>query len=176
MGWTGDFHNSAAAATLLFDSQAFLCRFLRNLEVEQQPNGTVSPFIPSESSKFRGGLDRIARIEAESTGWASVTVPWTAHSHYGDRRVLTNQSERMKRWVDYMDEQARTRSSWRRWVWGGLGDPERYIFYSGFQWGEWLPAGETLFGQYTTCSSPACCGNRLLGSLVLSFPTDQCYS
>ncbi|CAF4909947.1 unnamed protein product, partial [Rotaria sp. Silwood1] len=55
-GWTGDIQVFSATATKYVDSQAYLRRYLRNLALEQFPDGRVPPVIPSESSDFSGGI------------------------------------------------------------------------------------------------------------------------
>jgi alpha-L-rhamnosidase len=150
-GWTGDIQIFSPAATTFFDSQAYLRRYLRNLEIEQLPDGRVPPFIPSGHSEFSGGISFLNRTFANFAGWgdSSLTIPWTLYQYYGYRMVLARQYESVKLWVSHMEHDARTRRSWRRRMSRGLGELERYILDTGFQWGEWLRAGASLSNMIT---------------------------
>lgn len=145
-GWTGDIQIFAPTAALFVDAQAFLRRYLRNVALEQLPNGTVPPFIPSESSQVSGGLPRFSRMNATSVGWGDVTVllPWTLYQAYGDQRVLERQYESMRRWVDHLERDARTKTGRGRWFARRIGTLERYIIGNGYHWGEWLRAGDSF--------------------------------
>lgn len=145
-GWTGDIQVFAPAATTFVDAQAFLRRYLRNLAIEQLPNGTVPPFIPSESSEFSGGLPRVFRFVSTAVGWgdASILIPWTLYQRYGDRIVLERQYESMRRWVDHLERDARTRRGWGRRFSKRVGKLEDYVLDGGFHWGEWLRPGESF--------------------------------
>jgi alpha-L-rhamnosidase len=147
MGWTGDIQVFSTTATLLFDSQTFLRRYLRCLAAEQLADGTIPPYIPSGASQFSNQLSLMARMTAGSTGWgdASTMVPWTLYRQYNDEVVLSRQYESMKRWVNSLARRAQEKMSWKRWLFNkfgaGCGDLERYILDTGFSWGEWLRAG-----------------------------------
>ena len=41
-----------------------------------------------------------------------------------------------------MESSARTKRSWRRWLFGGPAKVEQYVFDTGLHWGEWLRPGE----------------------------------
>lgn len=152
-GWTGDIQVFAPAATMFFDCQAFFRHYLRSLSLEQLPDGTLPPFVPSQASEFSGGMGWFPRKTAQATGWgdAAVLLPWTVYRYYGDLKVLRDQYASMQRWVDQLEQRARTQKSWRRWLFGGIGDGEKFIVDTGFDWGEWLRPGEgpamSLFHQ-----------------------------
>jgi alpha-L-rhamnosidase len=104
-GWTGDIQIFAPTATIFVDAQAFLRRYLRNLSLEQLPNGTIPPFIPSESSTFSGGSSSLVRLSSTSVGWgdAAVMIPWALYQYYGDQTILERQYASMKQWVEYLE-------------------------------------------------------------------------
>lgn len=103
-GWTGDIVAFAPAASNNADVAAFLTRWLRNLRADILPDGRVpiysprSPFDASEAEEGSG----LAAIVA-SAGWsdAIALVPWTLYERYGDRRVLEENYEAIRRWIDY---------------------------------------------------------------------------
>jgi alpha-L-rhamnosidase len=146
-GWTGDIQVFAATATTFVDAQAYLRRYLRNLAAEQHADGTVPPFIPTETSQFSGGVTRAMKMLATAAGWgdASVLLPWTLYRYYGDRTVLETQYASMTAWVDQMARRARGKRGVIRRIRGtGEADVERYILDTGFHWGEWLRPGESF--------------------------------
>lgn len=145
-GWTGDIQVFSLAATTFVDAQAFLRRYLRNLAVEQLPNGTVPPFIPTECSEFSGGMSKIFRFVSTAVGWgdASIMIPWNLYQYYGDRMVLERQYESMRLWIDHLERDARTRRGWGRRLSKRVGKLEPYLLDSGFHWGEWLRPGESF--------------------------------
>lgn len=123
LGWTGDAQVFARTACFNHDSAAFYTKWLKDVALDQQDDGAVPYVIPNAlSHSTRKG-------ESASAGWADVAtvVPWTVYLSYGDRRVLEQQYPSMKAWVEYMRKQA--------------GD--RYIWRSGFSFGDWLAFATT---------------------------------
>ncbi|MCV9386701.1 glycoside hydrolase family 78 protein [Reichenbachiella ulvae] len=94
VGWTGDAQVFSMTAAFNFDVAAFYTKWLKDLALDQQPNGEVPNIIPDMWDNKLGG----------TTAWgdAAVIVPWTVYRAYGDKRVLEQQYESMKAWVDYM--------------------------------------------------------------------------
>jgi alpha-L-rhamnosidase len=148
-GWTGDIQVFAPTACKLADVQAFLRRYLRNLALEQLPEGIVPVIIPAQSSSFSGGLAKMWRRFSTSSGWgdACMLLPWTLYQYYGDRTVLRCQYDSMRQWVDYLERTARTEKTWRRWLRKRGRSSERYILDCGFHFGEWLRPGESFLGS-----------------------------
>ncbi|HVN80661.1 MAG TPA: family 78 glycoside hydrolase catalytic domain, partial [Terriglobia bacterium] len=123
LGWTGDAQAFARTACFNHDSAAFYTKWLKDVALDQQDDGAVPHVIPNViSHKTRKG-------DSASAGWAdaSVIVPWTVYLSYGDRRILEQQYDSMKAWVDYMRRQA--------------GD--RYIWDKDFAFGDWLAFATT---------------------------------
>lgn len=146
-GWTGDIQAFTPTATGMVDAHTFLTRYLRNLALEQFPDGRVPPFVPAEASTTSTGRATwmLARTLANSTGWgdAAVLIPWNLYHYYGDHAVLERQYPSMRAWVEYMARIARTRRGLpRRVSRRRAGTLERYVLDSGFHWGEWLRPGE----------------------------------
>ena len=116
MGWTGDAQVFARTAAFNMDVASFFSRWLGDLAADQYPNGSIPWVVPDVlSSNGRG---------AGSTGWADagVIIPWTLYLAYGDTRILENQYESMKAWVEFMREQAGS----------------DFVWSSGFHFGDWL--------------------------------------
>ncbi|HKN24830.1 MAG TPA: glycoside hydrolase family 78 protein [Candidatus Acidoferrum sp.] len=123
LGWTGDAQAFARTASFNHDTAAFYTKWLKDVALDQQDDGAVPYVVPNVLSH------RTRKGESASAGWADVStvVPWTIYLSYGDRRILEGQYSSMKAWVEYMRREA--------------GD--RYIWSSGFSFGDWLAFATT---------------------------------
>lgn len=139
-GFTGDIQIYAATALLNEDVTPFLESWLRNLAAAQTDDGVVPMVVPFTTLYERLSLavgkefgdTRITGI----AGWsdAAVMVPHTMHRMTGNRLVLVEHYETMKRWADYVIRTARERR-------GTTGLPleiDQYLWNTGFHFGEWL--------------------------------------
>ncbi|MBI4944358.1 MAG: family 78 glycoside hydrolase catalytic domain [Actinobacteria bacterium] len=139
-GWTGDWQVYAPTATYLYDVAGFSLKWLRDLAAAQWPDGTVAnmaPMPPAEQTGFLAGLNG-------SAGWgdAVVLVPWELYLEYGDTEVLTELWPAMTAWLDRAARMAETARHPERAA--RRPDPaphEKYLWDSGFHWGEWLEPG-----------------------------------
>ncbi|MDW5288119.1 alpha-L-rhamnosidase [Formosa sp. PL04] len=112
VGWTGDTQVFSMTAGFNFNVASFYTKWLKDLALDQQPNGEVPNVIPDMWNNKMGG----------TTGWAdaAVIVPWSVYQTYGDTRVLEEQYESMKGWIEYMKKNAGNNYLWDqdRWHWG----------------------------------------------------------
>ncbi len=117
MGWTGDAQVFAPTACFNMDAATFYTKWLRDVSADQHENGAVPHVIPDV---IGGGA---------ATGWAdaAVIVPWILYQTYGDTRILEEQYESMKAWVQYMQKQA----------------GERHLWTTGNHFGDWLAFAST---------------------------------
>ncbi|MGF3057100.1 family 78 glycoside hydrolase catalytic domain [Microbacterium sp. YY-01] len=118
LGWTGDIQVFAPTATFLYDVSGFLSTWLKDLAVEQLPDGTVPwyvPVIPADTmwTPIRPGA---------AWGDAATLTPWAVYERYGDEGVLNEQYESAKKWVDLVADIA--------------GDD--LLWNTGYQLGDWL--------------------------------------
>ena len=145
-GWTGDWQIFVETAAFLFDVHGFSVKWLRDLAADQRPDGTVTNLVPESHP----GDDRPPShwpIMEGSAGWgdAAVHVPWVLWRTTGDSSVLAEQWPSMQAWVDRAAQRAaagRHRSRVDR-----SAEPaphERFVWDTGWHFGEWLEAGETL--------------------------------
>ncbi|HST86265.1 MAG TPA: family 78 glycoside hydrolase catalytic domain [Kineosporiaceae bacterium] len=118
LGWTGDVQVFAPTAAFLFDCSGFLGSWLKDLDAEQLPDGTVPWYVPV----IPGG-DYWTPIRP-GAAWADAVVltPWTLWERYGDRDILERQFDGAKAWVDLVAR---------------LSDDD-HVWRSGFQLGDWL--------------------------------------
>ena len=93
LGWTGDAQVFAPTAAYNMDVSAFFYKWLQDMRDCQKPDGLVPDIIPGRGSWGIG-----------SPAWADamVTIPMTLYERYGDKRVLADNYEAMKKWFGYV--------------------------------------------------------------------------
>ena len=145
-GWTGDWQIFVPTAAFLYDVAGFTTKWLRDLAAEQWSSGLVANLAPSPPSESEGGF--VAGLNG-SAGWgdAAVIVPWEIYRAYGDRRLLEEQWPSMVAWLDHVERSAAGARHPARAARRAQPLPhERYLWDSGFHWGEWLEPGADLKG------------------------------
>ncbi|WP_136025289.1 alpha-L-rhamnosidase [Microbacterium sp. K27] len=118
VGWTGDVQVFGPTASTLFDVSGMLSGWLRDVEADQLPDGTVPWFVPVIPSH------RVWSPIRAGAAWGDVAtlLPWTLYQRFGDEGVLATQFESARRWVDKVES---------------LAGPDR-LWNEGFQLGDWL--------------------------------------
>lgn len=149
-GWTGDAQIFAPSAAFLMDVRAFFRKWLKELALEQYPNGMVGNFVPNPERlvKLDFPMKFLAALEG-SAGWgdSATIIPWALYQAYGDVAFLEAQYESMKAWVEYVRGRA-THTNWFKYLSPRyLLDKERrsrqrWIWDTNYHWGEWLEPGE----------------------------------
>jgi Alpha-L-rhamnosidase N-terminal domain./Bacterial alpha-L-rhamnosidase. len=112
LGWTGDAQVFISTALFNYQGAPFFTKWLRDLKAEQHADGGVPYVIP----------DIVGGSSSAAWGDAAVICPWTLYQYYGDKRLIEEQFESMKRWVEYIRAQ---------------GENE-YMWNTGFHFGDWL--------------------------------------
>ena len=117
LGWTGDIQVFARTANFNMDTVNFLRKWLRDLEADQLPGGSVPHVVPNVLGENSAG----------AAGWAdaSVVVPWALYQAYGNKQILETQYESMKGWVEFVRERAAM-------------DSTTYLWENNFTFGDWL--------------------------------------
>ncbi|TWE09097.1 alpha-L-rhamnosidase [Neobacillus bataviensis] len=112
LGWTGDAQVFIRTALFNYHGGRFFTKWLRDLKADQLPDGGVPFVIPQVVDG------------ASSAAWgdAAVICPWNVYLSYGDERLLAEQYDSMKAWVEYIRVQ---------------GENE-YLWNTGFHFGDWL--------------------------------------
>lgn len=97
LGWTGDAQVFVRTASLNFDVKRFFKKWLRDLAADQGRDGCVPHVIPNISDDMGG-----------SSAWsdAAVICPWEIYRTYGDKKILEDQFDSMKAWIDWMRERS----------------------------------------------------------------------
>jgi alpha-L-rhamnosidase len=131
MGWTGDAQVFAPTASFNFNTACFFTKWLKDLASEQRQDGSV-PWVVPNVIVDGGGTGWSDGFGA--TGWADavIIIPWTVYQYYGDKRILEQQYDSMKAWVNYMKIHA--------------GDG--LIFDYGFHFGDWLSFSDYMSYRY----------------------------
>ena len=113
LGWTGDAQAFSRTAAFNFGVNNFFAKWLRDVEADQQPNGSVPFVVPNV----------LGPGAVSSTGWADAAtiIPWNMYLAYGDKKILENQYNSMKAWVGYMEKASKN-----------------YLWNTGFHFGDWL--------------------------------------
>ncbi|MEU2349179.1 family 78 glycoside hydrolase catalytic domain [Modestobacter sp. NPDC049651] len=140
-GWTGDFGLFAPTAAFLFDVAGFATKWLRDVAADQWPDGTVANISPCPRAEGREGP--IAFLNG-SAGWgdAAVLVPWELYRAYGDEQVLAELWPTITAWLDRAERTAREQRHPDRVARRPRPAPhERFLWDTGFHWGEWLEPG-----------------------------------
>ncbi len=145
-GWTGDWQLFVPTAGFLYDVEGFNRKWLRDLAAEQRADGTVTNLVPESHP----GDDRppVFWTGTEgSSGWgdAAVHVPWVQHRLTGDTDLVAEAYPAAKRWVDHAARAAAQGRNDTRIERAAEPLPhERYLWDTGWHFGEWLEGGETL--------------------------------
>jgi len=114
LGWTGDAQVFIRTACYNMNVAPFFTKWLRDLKSDQTKEKGVPFVIPQV-------LDE-ASYSSSAWGDAAVICPWTIYLCYGDKRLLEEQYDSMKDWVEYIRAQ---------------GENE-YLWNTGFHFGDWL--------------------------------------
>jgi alpha-L-rhamnosidase len=144
-GWTGDWQLYVATAAFLYDVAGFSVKWLRDAAADQWDDGTIANISPSAPAEGAGSP--VAFLHG-SAGWgdAIVTVPWEIYRAYGDASLLAELWPNMVRWLDRTERMA---AAGRHPSRTGPRQPhERYLWDTGFHWGEWLEPGDDMSGPF----------------------------
>jgi len=112
LGWTGDAQVFSRTAAYNMRVNNFFAKWLKDLALDQGPNGAV-PFV----------IPNILGQPVGATGWADAgtIIPWNMYLAYGDKQILEDQYVSMKSWVGYMEKSSKD-----------------YLWNTGFHFGDWL--------------------------------------
>ena len=113
LGWTGDAQVFVRTACLNYDAEKFFTKWLADLESDQHDDGYVGHVIP----------DLLQNPQASSAwGDAAAICPWQVYLAFGNKQILKNQYQSMKKWIDYITFTTTT----------------KYLWTGGTHYGDWL--------------------------------------
>lgn len=120
LGWTGDAQVFVKAASYNYDVEKFFVKWLHDMAADQRADGAVGQVIPDYLPEGN---------PSAAWGDAAVICPWQIYQTYGNPKVLADQFESMKKWVDYITSATK----------------DEYLWTGGEHFGDWLgldaPAG-----------------------------------
>jgi alpha-L-rhamnosidase len=118
LGWTGDAQIFIGTAAYLYNVLPFFRKWLRDLALDQSPEGGVPHVVPDILRK-----DPNFGTWHSACGWAdaAVIIPWSLYEAFGDIRILEDQYESMARWVDYVSTLS-----------------NNYLWNTGFHFADWV--------------------------------------
>ena len=123
LGWTGDAQVFSGTAVYLRNTARFFTKWLHDLASEQSEDGGVPHVVP----------DVLGSYSAAAWSDAATIIPWAIYETYGDKRILEDQYESMKGWVDYITNHTENNGLWM----------------SDFQYGDWLALDKEEFVDRT---------------------------
>lgn len=97
MGWMGDAQVTAEEAIMNFDLAAFYTNFLRNIRDVQGDDGSITDTVPHVWG---------SRPADPAWGTAYPLIAWYMYQYYGDRRILEEHYEGLKKYVDFLKSKA----------------------------------------------------------------------
>ncbi len=123
LGWTGDAQIFCRTASYLANTYTFFKKWLRDVEVDQTPEGGVPHVVPNIEEGRTDGNWLLRQGPHSAAAWADVAViaPWTMYLMFGDKEILMRQYESMKGWIGFMREHS-----------------EDYIWNYKLQFGDWV--------------------------------------
>ncbi|RZL14933.1 MAG: alpha-rhamnosidase, partial [Pedobacter sp.] len=96
-GWTGDAHIAVETGLYNFDGITIYEKWMADHRDEQQPNGVLPSIIPTGGWGYEWG---------NGPDWTSTIalIPWNIYLFYGDDKILRDNYENIKRYVDHIND------------------------------------------------------------------------
>ncbi len=110
-GWMGDAQASAPEAMMNFNMAAFYTNFIRDIRDAQKPDGEVPDTVPLKYGRYPAD---------PAWGTAYPLLCWYMWQNYGDRRILQENYEGLKKYEEFLQSRAQ-------------GNVLRYSYY-----GDWV--------------------------------------
>jgi alpha-L-rhamnosidase len=138
-GWLGDAQVFSPTSSIMMETAGFYSKWLKDIAADQRSDGQVPAVVPDMSRHIDTGMIGLAN---GSSGFsdAAIILPWNIYQAYDDKRVLENQYQSMKTWVDYKVQHAK-KIHWTKKVqpkfWFKVPEYYEYIWDTDFHLGEW---------------------------------------
>ncbi|WP_231427586.1 alpha-L-rhamnosidase [Pedobacter sp. Leaf250] len=96
-GWTGDAQIAIETGLYGFDGITIYEKWLADHRDEQQPNGVLPSIIPTDGWGYEWG---------NGPDWTSTIaiIPWNIYLFYGDKKLLADCYDNIKKYVNHIDE------------------------------------------------------------------------
>ena len=131
-GWTGDAQIFFETANYLFDYAAFSKKYLHDVYDWQKRDGRLPQIAPY------GGVDFYMWTMNGSVGWsdAGILIPYRFWKLYGDKQILVDYYDRMKRYAHFMMNRCGKLGLMAKPL-GLTGEAAKYAVNAGQSYGEW---------------------------------------
>ncbi|MBX2925535.1 MAG: glycoside hydrolase family 78 protein [Chitinophagaceae bacterium] len=92
-GWMGDAQIFCQTAIYNMDLGAFYSKWFKDIRDRQTPEGRYPNYAP-----------QVGMVFYDAPGWtdAGMIIPWKAYLNYGDKRILEQHYESMKKFIDHV--------------------------------------------------------------------------
>lgn len=97
LGWMGDAQVTAEEAIMNYDMAAFYTNFLRNIRDVQDTDGSITDTVPHVWG---------SRPADPAWGTAYPLIAWYMYQYYGDKRVLEEHYDGLKKYVEFLKSKA----------------------------------------------------------------------
>lgn len=148
-GWTGDAQIFFHTAGYLFCYAPFARKYERDMTDWQRKDGCFPHIAPE------GGSDPYMYPMNGSVGWADagVMIPYRYWKLYGDRQILEENYEAMKRYAHFMMRRCGKRHILAKSL-GLKGEAKKYAVNMGQSYGEWAEPEDVHRMHWTDCAAP----------------------
>ena len=148
-GWTGDAQIFFNTAAYLLDYATFARKYLNDVFDWQRKDGCLPQIVPY------GGVDFYMNTMNGSVGWADVGIlmPWRYYKIYGDRQILTNYYDGMKKYADFMVRRIGKRTLYAKPT-AVRGAALKYTVNCGQSYGEWAEPADVHPMKWTDMVQP----------------------
>lgn len=131
--WTGDMGVFVDTGIFLMDCYPVIRKWLGECRLNQHEDGKVANIAPKNNvpSFFSGLL-------AGSVGWgdACIIVPYALYLRYGDKRILEENYDMMRKWYAFLENRAKQKPEGREET-ADKNPYEEYTIETGVDYGEW---------------------------------------
>lgn len=148
-GWTGDAQIFFPSASYLFDYATFSKKFLNDMYDWQKENGKLPQIAPP------GGIDFFMSMMNGSVGWsdAGIIIPYYFWKQYGDRDILAEYYDRMKKYAEFMISRVGKNAPLSKPN-KVKGEDRKYIVNKGQAYGEWAEPEDVYPNHWTNVVLP----------------------
>ncbi|MDX1284228.1 MAG: family 78 glycoside hydrolase catalytic domain, partial [Draconibacterium sp.] len=105
MAWTGDAQLVIETALFNYDSYSAYKKWLRDFRDEQQESGDLPGIVPTSGWGYNHGKDSTTAQFGYGPHWegALVTIPWQMYLYLGDKSILKENYEAMKKYIAHLE-------------------------------------------------------------------------
>lgn len=148
-GWTGDAQIFFETANYLFDYAAFSKKYLNDVYDWQKKDGRLPQIAPY------GGVDFYMWTMNGSVGWsdAGILIPYRFWKLYGDKQILMEYHDRMKRYAQFMMNRCGKLDLMAKPL-GLKGEAAKYAVNAGQSYGEWAEPKEVYPNDWKDMVAP----------------------